>query len=204
MKTNREYISLHTLIASLSRSLAQAFSSKDYATASSHLTARYAHFTLTAPLLSATHTPVEIAKGKCHAPLPLALDAFYLKLTPVNSDVIKEATTLDTDTLAKTAMATHTDATASGSAHGAAEPYAAAPSTTQAPARVHFIYRLQAETRKTFQDQNTPQTPPDSNTRQAPDATRPASTNSPMPMPTPCHAKLQRLYINGVRVLWKE
>lgn len=208
-------LSLKEVSSLLQRSTEQAFNASSQVTksASSPLTARYAHFTLTVPLLNANHTPVEISKGSNPSPLTLALDTLYVQLTTASSDALKEAPTSGTASHITTAPVSHTEATATISTHDATEPcaqassyaaYAAAPTMTQAPARVHFIYRLREDTDKAPQKQSTTLATTERGARQITVATRPARADNPAPTPTPCHAKLQRLYINGVRVLWKE
>lgn len=199
-----ETLSLKDVSSLLQHSTEQAFnaSSLETKSAPSTLTARYAHFTLTVPLLNANHAPVEIAEGLSPTPLTLALDRLYVQLTAVSSDALKEVPTSDTDPEAESTATESTHVTTKTFA--LAPSYATVPPTPQAPARVHFIYRLYADTDKAPQEPSTTHAVPDRSARQISVATRPASADDPAPTPTPCHAKLQRLYINGVRVLCRE
>lgn len=178
-------LSLKEVSFLLQLSTEQAFttSSLRAKSASLPLTARYAHFTLTAPLLNATHTPVEIAKGSSSTPLTLVLNALYVQLTHGRVKSLQGAST--TALTSTTSSATRPPATTTPSADF----------TSLNPVRMHFIYRLHLENEHTSETaENAPQ---QTSTEVRHENAVTLSTNTP----SRYLAQLKRLYINDVRII---
>ena len=131
-------LSLKEVSFLLQLSTEQAFTASSLrAKSASPLTARYAHFTLTAPLLNATHTPVEIAKGSSSTPLTLDLNVLYIQLPHGRVKALQGAST--TALTSTTSSATRPPAPTTSDADF----------TSLNPVRMHFIYRLHLENEHT-------------------------------------------------------
>lgn len=185
-----EVLSLKDVNALLQHSTEQAFNNAHAvhysATTSQDISVRYAHFTITAPLINASNTPAEIAKEPHHTSLALDLNKFYLKLSPENVSALQAVS-----------------APAPGSATSSATlitPTTAPDTTTESdlislsPAHVHFIYRLHLGSENAPEPTGNAHGKANSGERHNNTVTLPTSTTSSY------LAQLQRLYINGVRI----
>lgn len=168
----------------LQLSTEQAFTASSLrAKSASPLTARYAHFTLTAPLLNATHTPVEIAKGSSSTPLTLDLNVLYIQLPHGRVKALQGAST--TALTSTTSSATRPPAPTTSDADF----------TSLNPVRMHFIYRLHLENEHTSETaENAPQ---QTSTEVRHENAVTLSTNTP----SRYLVQLKRLYINNVRII---